>query len=163
MTACKKSRWASFLQWCMQNSAGIVDFSPSHACMVEVSQIHNHPAPPTTLRTRSILNNLTTPSSPSRRKCACIGGALRIAAAPAEALLAPKPGPPGTTSHPHSCHRRNNVPPPPRQALHPRIAGGLAPASRWRPRDMRHPCTAGALHDAPPELHANRDGRRQGG
>ena len=29
----------------MQNSAGIVDFPPSHACMVEVSQIHSSPTP----------------------------------------------------------------------------------------------------------------------
>ena len=29
----------------MQNSAGIVDFPPSHACMVEVGQIYSSPTP----------------------------------------------------------------------------------------------------------------------
>ena len=35
----------------MQNSAGIVDFSPSYACIVEVSQIHSFHSPTPTHRT----------------------------------------------------------------------------------------------------------------
>ena len=46
----------------MQNSAGIVDFPPSHACMLEVSQIHNSPTP--THHPAKLLVNSKNPKYP---------------------------------------------------------------------------------------------------
>ena len=49
----------------MQNSAGIVDFPPSHACIVEVSQIHSSPTP-THHPTNPV--NSKNPKYPTREK-----------------------------------------------------------------------------------------------
>ena len=57
--------FTAFLQMCMQNSAGIVDFPPIHACMLQVSQIHNSPTP---THHRVKMDSPTNPQYPTQEK-----------------------------------------------------------------------------------------------